>query len=67
MNLEHRDVTVREGTDTDRKMKILDRIRILLPAEMNGTKLSKPAGWNAVENLLGQSQTTLMMKRAILL
>ena len=29
MNLEHRDVTVREGTDTDRKMKILDRIRIL--------------------------------------
>ena len=67
MNLEHRDVTVREGTDTDRKMKILDRIRILLPAEMNGTKLSKPAGWNVVENLLGQSQTTLMMKRAILL
>ena len=67
MNLEHRDVTVREGTDTDRKMKILDRIPILLPAEMNGTKLSKPAGWNAVENPLGQSQTTLTMKGAILL
>ena len=66
MNLEHQDVTVQEGTDTDRKMKIPDRIRILLPVETNGTKLSKPAGWNAVESPLGQSQTTLMMKRAIL-
>ena len=66
MNLEHQDVTVQGGTDTDRKMKILDRIRILLPVEMNGIKLSKPAGWNVVGSPLGQSQTTLMMKRAIL-
>lgn len=29
INSEHPDVTVQEGTDTDRKMKILDRIRTL--------------------------------------